>query len=96
VDVLCADYHAPSILFAAWKIARSGLVSLPEAVRMVTLNPAHAIGLGDRIGSLAAGKQADIAIVDPSGVAPAVQTTFRAGVPCYQTAAVPVRRPAAV
>jgi alpha-D-ribose 1-methylphosphonate 5-triphosphate diphosphatase len=100
VDVLCADYHAPSMLFAAWKIAQNGLVSLPEAVRMVTLNPAQAIGLGERIGSLEAGKQADIAIVNPNGVAPAVQTTLRAGIACFQTAAVPVpsrgRRPADV
>src|SRR4029453_5316118 len=58
VDVLGADYHAPSLLFAAWKIARDGLVSLPEAVKMVTLNPARAVGLDHRIGSLAGGHAA--------------------------------------
>ena len=93
VDVLCADYHAPSMLFAAWKIASNGLVSLPEAVRMVTLNPARAIGLDHQIGSLAVGKQADITIVDASGAAPSVQTTIRAGVAVYQTTTVPARRP---
>lgn len=95
VDVLCADYHAPSMLFAAWKIARSGLVSLPEAVRMVTLNPARAIGLDHQIGSLTVGKQADITIVELSGAAPVVQATYRAGVAVYQSAAAPARRPAA-
>jgi alpha-D-ribose 1-methylphosphonate 5-triphosphate diphosphatase len=93
VDVLCADYHAPSLLFAAWKIARGGLVSLPEAIRMVTLNAARAVGLDRRLGSLEAGKQADLAVVDPGGIAPAVQMTVRAGVACFQTAAVPVRQP---
>ncbi len=93
VDVLCADYHAPSILFAAWKIAKNGLVSLPEAVKMVTLNPARAILLDHRIGSLAVGKQADIAVVDPSGPAPAVDMTIRAGVICFQATAVGSVRP---
>jgi hypothetical protein len=94
VDVLCADYHAPSLLFAAWKIAANGLVSLPEAVKMVTLHPARAVGLDHRIGSLAVGKQADIAVVDASGPSPAVETTLRAGLPCFRTQAVDARRPA--
>ncbi len=34
-----------------------------EALNAVTLNAAHAIGLGDRLGSLEAGKQADVLIV---------------------------------
>lgn len=87
VDVLCADYHAPSLLFAAWKIARNGLASLPEAVKMVTLNPARAIRLDHRVGSVAVGKQADLAVVDPSGPAPAVDLTIRAGAVCFQARA---------
>jgi alpha-D-ribose 1-methylphosphonate 5-triphosphate diphosphatase len=92
VDVLCADYHAPSLLFAAWKIAASGLVSLAEAIKLVTLNPARAVGLDHRIGSLAVGKQADIVVVDASGPAPAVEITLRAGVPCFQTRPVTAKR----
>ncbi|MFN3983517.1 MAG: amidohydrolase family protein, partial [Caldilinea sp.] len=30
----------------------------------VTINAAHAIGLGDRLGSLEVGKQADVLILD--------------------------------
>ncbi len=37
-------------------------IPLPEAIRMVTLTPARAIGCGDRKGSLEPGKDADIAI----------------------------------
>jgi len=94
VDVLCADYHAPSILFAAWKIARNGLVTLPDAIKMITLNPARAIRLDHRIGSLAVGKQADITLVDPSGPAPTVGLTIRSGVVCFQATPVPSVRSA--
>lgn len=94
VDVLCADYHAPSLLFAAWKIVRSGLVSLPEAVKMVSLNAARAVRLDHRIGSLAVGKQADLTVVDLAEPAPRVALTMRAGHLCYQTSAAPTRRTA--
>ena len=40
-----------------------------EALVAATLNSAHAIGLGDSIGSLEAGKQADIAIFDVPSLA---------------------------
>ncbi len=39
-------------------------VPLVEAIRMVTLNPARALGLGATIGSIAPGKRADLAIFD--------------------------------
>jgi N-acetylglucosamine-6-phosphate deacetylase len=39
-------------------------VSLPEAVAMASLNPARVIGVDDRKGSLAPGKDADVAIFD--------------------------------
>src|SRR5262249_52842540 len=61
-DAICADYHAPSLLPAAFRLAREGLADLPRAVRMVTLNAARAVGLRDR-GSLAAGQRADLILV---------------------------------
>jgi 5-methylthioadenosine/S-adenosylhomocysteine deaminase len=39
-------------------------ISAPDAVRMATIDGAHAIGLGDTIGSLEPGKQADIIVID--------------------------------
>lgn len=79
LDALCADYHAPSLIVAALQIAGEGQLSLAEAVRLVTLNPAKAVGLDERIGSLEAGKQADVIVVDPSGPVPTVELTLRAG-----------------
>jgi len=39
-------------------------VPLPEAVRMASLTPARVIGVHDRKGSLAPGKDADVVIFD--------------------------------
>ena len=55
---------------------RNTSASLPEAVRMGSLTPARRAGLGDRVGSLEAGKQADFLILDP---ALQVKQTFLAG-----------------
>lgn len=66
VDMLASDYHPPAMLAAALKLFHQGHLSLPEAVRLVTLNPARACGLTDR-GSLEVGKQADLVVVDLQG-----------------------------
>ena len=39
-------------------------VSLKEAIQMATINPAKCLGVQGRKGSLAAGKDADIVILD--------------------------------
>jgi N-acetylglucosamine-6-phosphate deacetylase len=41
-------------------------VSLPEAVRMASLNPARALSIGGHKGSLEAGKDADVVIFSPA------------------------------
>src|SRR5262249_57151711 len=38
--------------------------TLPQVVTMCTANPAKAIGAGQRLGSLIAGRQADISILE--------------------------------
>lgn len=40
------------------------LLSAREVVKMVTCDAAHALGLGDKIGSLTPGKQADVILID--------------------------------
>lgn len=43
-----------------------GRVPLPEAVRMLTLTPARVMGAEERMGSLAAGKAANLVLLDDS------------------------------
>jgi len=62
VDVLVSDYHAPSMLPAVFALAKSGLMSLPAAVRLVTAAPAAAAALADR-GMVREGAVADLLVV---------------------------------
>jgi len=78
-DAICADYHAPCIIPAAFKLAEQGIRDLPGAIAMISRNPAQAVGLTDR-GEIAVGKLADLALVrvDDLGM-PQVEGTFVAG-----------------
>ena len=61
-DILCSDYYPASILHAIFMMEHQGQ-QLPEMVRMATLNPAKAVGIDDQVGSIEAGKKADLLIV---------------------------------
>jgi len=83
VDILIADYHAPSILFAAWGWAHAGIASLPDAVAMTSAHPAAVAGLQDR-GALAAGQRADVIVVEEAGTVPVVTAHVLAGAIQFQ------------
>jgi len=85
VDILVADYHAPSLLRGAFLIAEHGIMPLPAALAMVTATPACAVGLHDR-GTLAAGQRADVIVTDASGSVPVVTRAIVAGTQSYQVA----------
>ena len=78
-DVICADYHAPSLLASAFSLADDGTVGLPAAIRALTLNPARALGM-ERVGAIVPGHRADILLVRKgSDGRPAVERVYRAG-----------------
>jgi alpha-D-ribose 1-methylphosphonate 5-triphosphate diphosphatase len=78
-DILCSDYAPMSLLHAALQLQREGILTLPQAVRLITLNPARAAGLQDITGSIEIGKRADLVLVeDRRGVA-TVSRTLTAG-----------------
>ncbi len=61
-------------LLAKGVAQRADVVTAAEVLRMATLNGARALGLGDRVGSLEPGKEADLICVDLSR--PASQPVF--------------------
>jgi hypothetical protein len=57
-----SDEHARRLNTEAGKSMKYGGMDPHEALKLVTLNPAIQLGVADRVGSLAAGKDADLAI----------------------------------
>lgn len=62
VDILCSDYYPPAMLRAVFFLHKQG-IELVDAVNMVSLNPAKALHIDDRTGSIEVGKEADLLIV---------------------------------
>jgi alpha-D-ribose 1-methylphosphonate 5-triphosphate diphosphatase len=82
-DIICADYHVPSLLPAAFRLVNEGLRDLPAAIRMLTLNAARAVGLTDR-GAIEPGFSADLVLARMSAAGvPCVEQVFRQGRPVF-------------
>lgn len=64
-DILASDYYYPSLLHAPFKLAHQGVCTLADAWRLVSENPAKALGFVDR-GRIANGYRADLLLVETS------------------------------
>lgn len=64
--VLASDYYYPSLFHAAEHLVSRGIKPLAEAWRLISQNPANAMGLSDR-GSIAPGHRADAVVIDCTG-----------------------------
>ncbi|ADU69763.1 alpha-D-ribose 1-methylphosphonate 5-triphosphate diphosphatase [Pantoea sp. At-9b] len=63
LDILSSDYYPASLLDAVFRLVADerNTLDLPQAMALVTRNPAHAIGLRDR-GIIAEGLRADLVL----------------------------------
>jgi imidazolonepropionase-like amidohydrolase len=79
------DERARRLYWEAAKVMRYGGVSEAEALKMITLNPAIQLGIDKRVGSIEAGKDADIAIFSAHPFDPAtrVEMTLVDGVVAF-------------
>ena len=83
VDCLCADYHPATLIVAVFRLPELAAISLAEAVRLVSINPAQATGLTDR-GEIAVGKRADlVSVTQINGLAQA-NCVYSAGKAVYE------------
>ena len=78
LDALSSDYVPASLLLAAWILRRDAGFSLPEAVAVVSRNPARACGFADR-GEIAAGLRADLVRVRDVDGHPVVREVWSRG-----------------
>jgi alpha-D-ribose 1-methylphosphonate 5-triphosphate diphosphatase len=82
-DIVCSDYLPSAMLPAVFNLIKEG-IELPDAIKMVTLNPAKALGIDDEFGTVEAGKQADLLIVELHHGYPVLRKTFVGGKLVYQ------------
>jgi alpha-D-ribose 1-methylphosphonate 5-triphosphate diphosphatase len=81
---LSSDYVPGSLLSATVRLTETAGLSLPQAVALVSRNPAQSIGLQDR-GAIAQGLRADLVQVRMTPLAdgrqqPVVRAVWRGGV----------------
>lgn len=80
-DFLCSDYHPSSMLQAVYCLHRQHGFPLVDALHFVSTRPAAIAGLSDR-GEIAAGRLADLLVIDDQHVA-SVVLTIKSGNPVY-------------
>lgn len=81
-DALASDYHYPSPRRAALMLADTGVCSLANAWKLVSVGPARILGLADR-GELVTGKRADMVVLN--GKTRRVAATFVQGRVSYMS-----------
>jgi alpha-D-ribose 1-methylphosphonate 5-triphosphate diphosphatase len=64
VDMFCSDYHFPSLLASTVRMLGDG-VPLPKIAGLLSLNPARHLGIDAELGSIEAGKLADLVAFHP-------------------------------
>ena len=78
--IICSDYISPTMLHALFHLHYTYGIDLVEVVKMATLNPAKAVGIGDTLGSIEKGKLADLILVKEIDRIPFVDHVFVNGV----------------
>ncbi len=78
LDILSSDYAPESLLAAVFRLHLGHNLALPEALRLVSANPARALRLED-IGAVAPGKRADFLRVRLQDATPVVKAAWRDG-----------------
>jgi phosphonate metabolism protein PhnM len=64
VDILCSDYYPAALLHAVFAMHRDYGQDLAAMMRLVSLNPAKAVGMDAEYGSIEAGKRADLLLIE--------------------------------
>jgi alpha-D-ribose 1-methylphosphonate 5-triphosphate diphosphatase len=77
-DILSSDYVPASLMEGVFRLTKAAGISLPQAVKLASFNPARAVGLGDR-GEIATDRRADMVRVRVLGEAPVVRSVWREG-----------------
>jgi alpha-D-ribose 1-methylphosphonate 5-triphosphate diphosphatase len=79
MNTLCSDYYPPAILYSIFMLYQQGVLSLPQAVNLATINAAKAVNIDNTTGSIEIGKAADILLINYTNGLPTVLKTIVSG-----------------
>lgn len=79
VDILCSDYHFPSVLGSIVRMLEDG-VDPSRAINLISLNPARLLGWDKQMGSIEAGKTADLVTFEQKSSFAAISQVYVDGV----------------
>src|SRR5262249_35449346 len=83
VDILCSDFHFPSMLGSAINMIQSGMEP-SSAINMMTFNAARYLGRDRELGSIEVSKKADLVAFRPRDSFAAVTHVWVDGMVCLQ------------
>lgn len=78
-NTICSDYFSPSLLLAVFALSDNYKIPLYDSVKFATLNPAKAVHIEDKYGSIEVGKVADLIVVNHCKPFPKIMKTLIAG-----------------
>lgn len=84
-NIIGSDYSPAMMLHALFILHRLNAGPLNELVKMVSYNPAKALGIDDHLGSIQVGLYADLVLVDISDPIPRIVKTFVGGKQVFST-----------
>ena len=64
IKILCSDYYPASILHSVFKLHKDYGHAIVDMFKLVTANPAKAVNIYDKVGTLEAGKLADVIVIE--------------------------------
>jgi alpha-D-ribose 1-methylphosphonate 5-triphosphate diphosphatase len=82
-SIICSDYAPVALLHAGMTLVQKGIIDLVKMSRMLSSNPARAVGIDYSTGAIEEGKRADLVLVDLNDDIPAIKRTFVQGRQVY-------------
>lgn len=85
ISVISSDYYPSAMLISLFKMYEDYDIPLHEMFNMVTSNPAKAVGIYDKVGTIEEGKYADLLVIEKSNGYPAIKLAMVDGHVVFKT-----------